>query len=402
MPRIEKLVNVSDKNNNKFYDMTENSDGTWTAHWGRVGASGQSQTYQKSEWDKKYKEKIKKGYVAITALVSVETASDTGEVSDEPELKVSGFSKACMDLVNFLQGAAKGVVRQNYTVKVADVTQKQVDAAQEILDRLALLSSKPWDRKDVNASLLDLYRTIPRKMSNTKLFLIQDTDKPDRLPTILSNEQDLLDTMGGQVATQAQTTTTTKGAKELTLDIIMREATPSEIAEIKKYTDLDFSKVNRVFSVMNNRTEDAFDSYYKSTARSRSLLLYHGSRNENWWSIINQGLKIRPTNAIHTGSMFGDGLYFANKARKSIGYTSLRGSYWASGSANKAYLALYQVNVGDMWQIVHGDSSLNLRKVKGAGHDTVFAKGGADLINDEHIAYESERSTVKYLIELKG
>ncbi len=401
MPRIVKLVNVSEANNNKAYEMHEQADGTWIAKWGRVGYGMQEQVYQKSEWDKKYKEKIKKGYKDITDLVSVETASDNG-TPEEPEVKISGFSKACLDLVNFLQTCAKGVVRQNYTVKVADVTQKQVDAAQEILDRLAILSSKPWDRKDVNATLLELYRTIPRKMSNTKLFLIQDTDKPNRLPQILSNEQDLLDTMAGQVATQAQTTTTKDKKQELILDIEMREATPEELDEIKRCTDLDFSKVAKVFRVANKKTGITYSSFFSSTARSRELLLYHGSRNENWWSIVNQGLKIRPTNAIHTGSMFGDGLYFANKARKSIGYTSLRGSYWASGSANKAYLALYQVNVGDMWQIVHGDSSLNLRKVKGAGHDTVFAKGGADLINDEHIAYESERSTIKYLIELRG
>jgi len=208
--------------------------------------------------------------------------------------------------------------------------------------------------------------------------------------------------MAGQVATQAQTTTTKDKKQELILDIEMREATPEELNEIKRHTDLDFSKVAKVFRVTNKKTGTTYSSFFSGTSRSRELLLYHGSRNENWWSIVNQGLKIRPTNAIHTGSMFGDGLYFANKARKSIGYTSLRGSYWASGSANKAFLALYQVNVGDMWQIVHGDSSLNLRKVKAAGHDTVFAKGGADLINDEHIAYESERSTIKYLIELRG
>jgi poly [ADP-ribose] polymerase len=401
MPRIVKLVNVSEANNNKAYEMYEQTDGTWLAKWGRVGYRMQEQIYQKSEWDKKYKEKIKKGYRDITDLVSVETANDTN-TPEEPELKISGFSKACMDLVNFLQSSARSVVRQNYTVKVADVTQKQVDAAQEILDRLALLSSKTWDRKDVNATLLELYRTIPRKMSNTKLFLIQDDDKPDKLPRILSNEQDLLDTMAGQVATQAQTTVAKDKKQELILDIEMREATPEELNEIKKCTDLDFSKVAKVFRVTNKKTGITYSSFYSSTPRSRELLLFHGSRNENWWSIINSGLKIRPTNAIHTGSMFGDGLYFANKARKSIGYTSLRGSYWASGSANKAYLALYQVNVGDMWQIVHGDSSLNLRKVKAAGHDTVFAKGGADLINDEHIAYESERSTIKYLIELRG
>lgn len=34
-------------------------------------------------------------------------------------------------------------------------------------------------------------------------------------------------------------------------------------------------------------------------------------------------------------------LYFATKARKSIGYTSLSGSRWASGSNNVAYLAIF-------------------------------------------------------------
>ena len=238
-------------------------------------------------------------------------------------------------------------------------------------------------------------------MSNTKFFLMQDDDKPSKLPTLLSNEQDLLDTMGGQVATKAQTTTT-KDKKELKLDIEMREATPEEIDEIKKNTDLDFSKVGKVFRVTNGRTGKIYTGHYSTVPRSKEFLLYHGSRNENWWSIVNAGLKIRPTNAVHTGSMFGSGVYFANRARKSIGYSSLRGSYWASGSSNKAFLALYQVNVGHMMNVSHGDSSLNLHRVRSAGYDTVFAKGGADLINDEHIIYEEPRCTIKYLIELRA
>ena len=268
MPRIAKLIMVTgEENHNKVYELYDKGDGTCLARWGRVGASMQEQSYPISEFEKKLKEKRKKGYVDITDLVSVETANDAG-TPEEPEVKISGFSKACMDLVNFLQSCAKGVVRQNYTVKVADVTQKQVDAAQEILDRLAILSSKPWDRKDVNATLLELYRTIPRKMSNTKLFLIQDTDKPNRLPQILSNEQDLLDTMAGQVATQAQTTTTKDKKQELILDIEMREATPEELDEIKRCTDLDFSKVAKVFRVANKKTGITYSSFFSSTARS--------------------------------------------------------------------------------------------------------------------------------------
>jgi poly [ADP-ribose] polymerase len=43
---------------------------------------------------------------------------------------------------------------------------------------------------------------------------------------------------------------------------------------------------------------------------------------------MQTGLLIRPSGAVHTGSMFGDGIYFADKAQKSIGYSSLSGSHW--------------------------------------------------------------------------
>ncbi len=100
--------------------------------------------------------------------------------------------------------------------------------------------------------------------------------------------------------------------------------------------------------------------------------------------------------------MFGAGIYFANKARKSIGYTDLHGSYWANGSSNRAYLALFQANVGSQWELRRADPSLNLQKVHTAGYDSVYAKGGVDLINDEFIVYEEARATIKYLIELRA
>ena len=48
-------------NNNKFYNMDDNGNGTFTAHYGRVGQAGSKKTYSIYEWDKKYTEKIRKG-----------------------------------------------------------------------------------------------------------------------------------------------------------------------------------------------------------------------------------------------------------------------------------------------------------------------------------------------------
>ena len=55
-------------NNNKYYNMTPHGD-TWTAEYGRVGSSSQKREYSLSQWEKKYNEKIKKGYVDQTDLV---------------------------------------------------------------------------------------------------------------------------------------------------------------------------------------------------------------------------------------------------------------------------------------------------------------------------------------------
>lgn len=51
-------------------------------------------------------------------------------------------------------------------------------------------------------------------------------------------------------------------------------------------------------------------------------MLWHGTKNENLMSILLKGLKIKPPNARHTGSMFGEAIYFADKLTKSLNYSS--------------------------------------------------------------------------------
>lgn len=113
---------------------------------------------------------------------------------------------------------------------------------------------------------------------------------------------------------------------------------------------------------------------------------------------------IRPSGAVHTGSMFGDGIYYADKFQKSYGYTDGRGSYWAGGGQNEAFMALYNVHVGKQKEILHHDSScykLSKSVLDREGYDSVFAKGGADLRNNEYIVYDGAQCTIEYLIWLK-
>jgi poly [ADP-ribose] polymerase len=121
---------------------------------------------------------------------------------------------------------------------------------------------------------------------------------------------------------------------------------------------------------------------------------------------METGLVLRPTNAVISGKMFGYGTYFADKARKSYGYTSGRGSYWANGSADEAIMALFDVHLGNSLDVQRRESwmgSLNETQLKVKGdYDSLFAKGGVDLINNEYITYNQDQSTIKFLIQLKG
>ena len=138
MAKVARLIMVTSTNNNKFYDMTENADGqTFTAHWGRVGATGQTKSYPMSQWDKVIYEKTHKGsgkesYVDITANVAV-SANDKSLNIKEPEVK---------KLIDFLMKAAKKTLSDSYLGSVRDVTQKQIDAAQDVLDKLAKVQAK--------------------------------------------------------------------------------------------------------------------------------------------------------------------------------------------------------------------------------------------------------------------
>lgn len=413
--KTAKLIMVTEKNNNKFYNLSENGDGTFTVEYGRVGANAQTRTYPMSQWNRRYNEKIRKGYVDNTELFKEEVVGDSNTT------KVDTFkperSKSVVSIINKLQGWAKKSVQQNYTVSSDEVTQLQIDEAQAVIDNLVSFDLKKSTIDDFNKILLNFYTIVPRKMKQVKDHLISNDIKAselkDRKNEIISSEQDTLDVMAGQVKlnkTNSNDTPVddTDTNEQDILDVSgleVDEVTDVKIIDmIKSKMQTDSSRLQKVYKVINKETQKLFDTHIKGAKHKDTDLLWHGSRNENWWSIITTGLKIRPSNATHTGSMFGDGIYFANKAKKSMGYSSLRGSYWSGGSSDEAVLALYEIHTGNQKHIYKHDSScydLNYNSIQKDGFDSVYAHGGIDLINDEFITYHSNQSTIKYLVVIK-
>lgn len=395
------LVMVTAENNNKFYNCFPEGD-RFRVEYGRVNASSTTTYYPMSKWDSQINSKIKKGYKDVTDLKSgliIEDEQDPYKPIDVESIRI---------VIEKLQKEAREVVKRNYTVAASAVTQDMIEAAQNAIDDIAI-SMSSLDVPVFNKALLELFTIIPRSMGKVQNHLAQSNDDYEK---IIVREQDLLDAMRTQVVSKVKADLPCENNENCDQTVLeafglkMREASSSDIDLIKKLMRSQAGKFKRAWVVTNLETQKLFDDFVKENNISKRKLLWHGSRTENFWSIMKTGLKLRPTNAVITGKMFGFGTYFSPSCSKSIGYTSLSGSYWASGSSNRAYIALFDVAYGTPYDVYSFDPKyydLNYDKLqrfkKGANCLHAHADKGM-LRKDEIVVYKEEQMTIKYLIEI--
>jgi len=396
------LIMVTTANNNKYYNLFPEGD-RFRVEYGRVDATKTTTYYPMSKWNAQISSKLKKGYQDVTDLKKdlVQEISTANPESPYKEIE----NKAIRAIVEKLQKMARETIQKNYTVKASAVTQDMVDAAQKVIDDLANNSATV---EKFNENLLKLFTVIPRKMGNVRDYL---SNKPEDFAQIISKEQDLLDVMRGQIyVKQDDEPVETVEKKQQTileeLGLVMEEVTADEITMIKKLMNESAGKFRKAWRVTNLKTQDRFDKFVADNNIKDTRLLFHGSRSENFWSIIKTGLVLRPTNAVITGKMFGYGCYYAPKCAKSIGYTSLSGSYWAHGGNNTAYMALFDVAYGTPYDVYNFDSkyyNLDYNKLQQfkPGANCLHAHADRGMLrNDEIVVYKEEQMTIKYLIEI--
>jgi poly [ADP-ribose] polymerase len=396
------LIMVTGANNNKYYNCFPEGD-QFRVEYGRVDATKTTTYYPISKWESQIKSKLKKGYQDVTDLKKdlVEEISSANPESPYKEIE----NKAIRAIVDKLQSLARDTIRKNYTVKASAVTQDMVDAAQKVIDELANNNST---LNEFNDTLLKLFTIIPRKMGNVRDYLANTTED---FAKIINTEQDLLDVMRGQIYVKpdvVESTNEPKKGKTILeeLGLEFEEVTNDDIALIKSLMNESAGKFRKAWRVKNLKTQKRFDKFVEDNNIKDTRLLFHGSRSENFWSIIKTGMVLRPTNAVITGKMFGYGCYYAPKCAKSIGYTSLSGSYWAHGGNNTAYMALFDVAYGTPYDVYNFDSkyyNLDYDKLqqfkKGANCLHAHADRGM-LRNDEIVVYKEDQMTIKYLIEI--
>lgn len=403
------LEMVTSQNNNKYYHMIQTSNTMFKALYGRIGQSEQKIEYPMSQWDKKYQEKIRKGYTDVTHL------REKKAFLEQPDEYQPISDAGIRALIDFLRAAAADTVKANYRIAASAVSVAMIREAQNIINRLVMIHT----RAEFNESLISLFTVLPRKMHRVSDYLLNEDSQVARVK-IINREQQLLDIMSSQVDEIPQDESKVSApVHDMTIleafRLKMEPVTNRDVELIKKELGECSDMFYKAWRVTNEDTEAAFQAHIKAakiTKRKRKLF-WHGSRTENWWGILRTGLRLRPTNVITNGKMFGMGTYFAPKARKSVGYTSMSGSCWARGNSKYGFLALFDTAYGMPWVPAGNEEvfgNMNYERLQRAcpGADCLHAKagrsynGGSPLRNDEIVFYKECQMTIRYLVELKN
>ena len=394
------LVYVNaEKNNNKYYTMQENGEGTWTAIYGRVGyGKSRQMQYPMCEWERKLEEKLTKGYKDQTSLYK-----DRRNI-ESLDLQVCQMpikDKQIGSLIDYLIRCARQTIEQNYTVSINQVTDLMIQDAKELLEKLEYCSSK----EEFNFILMKLFYSLPRKMHKVSDFLAEDESQ---FTKILSREFDLLSVMQSMLKQKTITRIQESSTILEKIGIDVYNASDEQVSFVMRHLgDHLRNKVNNVYRVVNKRTQQKFDSFLKKNGQPKVQMLWHGSLNENWFSILEKGLLIKPV-AKTNGSMFGKVIYFAPSPSKSWGYTSSKDAVWTHDIKNKVFMGLFAVAVGTSKDLYSWDDSYSKLtettfKKKFPGYDSLYAHGATKMLrSDEIILFREDQMTMDYLVEFRG
>lgn len=387
-------------NHNKYYEAKENDDGSIDVKYGRVGKNPQTHHYE--PWEKHFSslvwEKERKGYRDITSTLGQATAEKFKDMDDkDTESFLQNFYEKC-----------RQIVRQNY-VGGENVTDEQLRRANMCLTAIAGIRDAVKSRdsmngygflagRQINAELSNLFSIVPRIMDKVsdKMISLDDYMSVDKavneINKVLSREQDLLDTLKtAKAVAKPENDKTVMEACGITMRIADYEDEDKIKAMMIRSEDKSESLV-KIFSVDNKETRARYDKCKKDLNITSEKLLFHGSGEENWFSIMRNGMSLKP-NAQITGKGLGDGLYFADDVVKSLNYC--RGS--------SRYIGVFAVATGNEERITRYSQAPDNVKGLRKGKDSIFLDASDGHTNgsglNEICVYREGQADIRYIIE---
>lgn len=413
------LVMVTAHNNNKFYRMIPNGN-SFTAIWGRIGQNGAQCTYPIRDWDAKYAEKISKGYTDQSDTVLGPDINNPSPNTPQASMKhddgenVNIKKTEANTLISRLASFAKGFIKRNYITRSSSIkiNSRMISKVDELLKQMDADVKTGVSVSDFNSLLSEVFMAIPRIMGDTRHFYASSSADYGR---ILKREAEYIDSLRGIAKTNdndSNITINTSDENALAeadatirkFGLTINPVTASQEMDIKRHMGQNASRYVRAWRIENKATKKAFTEYRKKLGDDANIKqLWHGSKNENFHSILCSGLLLNP-NASITGKMFGYGIYFAPSFAKSLGYSSIEGSYWANGHSDTAYMAVFDVALGkslDVYDYAGGYGSWKEKDILRKGCNSLWAHKGSMLRNDEIIVYNEKAMTIRYIVEIK-
>lgn len=394
------LIMEVSKENKDVFNITEGRIGI------RIGRN-KPRTFSlpMAEWDNFYIDKVSRGWLLTKTEKMEKKKIECKGISFDSQCYAQTGIFSVDAIITKLLSYANKVISDNYSTSVTDISDEMINYGKNILMDLAI-NYDSMSVAEFNNKLKSLYAAIPRRMDNLSKHLAK---RKIQFVDIIDQEQELFDIVYSQVRSNG---TLTESAKSLTVpeayNLEWRPVTKEEEENIKSMMGANAGQYRNAWKITNKKTSEAFDKFCQKenlTDENKGIShLFHGSRSENFWSIITTGLNINPTGVVTNGKMFGLGTYFANKAQKSMGYTSSCGSYWTHGTESLGYLGIFKVATGKTYDVENAESDLTYARLQERcpGAHCTFAHAGRSLRNDEIIVYKNEQSTIEYFVEFAG
>lgn len=437
-------------NHNKYYvvELQKHPDGRYRVftHYGRLGISNVyeiremvdgSPCYDLAIAEKEFEtihkkklrgksvkdpdtgKKVREAYVDVD-VVSPEVGSEN--IRGVAEMKKSVDIKTAIDTSTYDAAIAKLIdqlidenvhsitsmtsikyTANGYSTELGPVTPQHVDKARKVLDDLNNLMDKDGnldpDNKKVQSINSLFFSLIPkpfsRKISQSDMIL--DAKK-------IQDEYDILDQLatGVQMGSAMQANTATRMNAIGTDIVILKDK--REYDRIVKYIVSSKAHNHRgtnvwgynVKNIYKIRIPDERIRYEKSLKKYGNVEeVFHGSANSNLLSILKSGLIIPRSNAPHVcGRMHGDGVYGANSSTKSLNYSiGFWGGHRSKYHNNFLFLADFAMGKTYISQSHNYNGPPK-------GYDSIWAKKGMNLYNDELIVYSLPQCTLTYMVEM--
>lgn len=394
-------------NNNKFWNIVLHDNDLVVSEYGRVGGTKQVDEWQsagRSFFDKKIKEKLKKGYTETKVLANANTAATSklslnAQVTNDikvsnPDLQklIDRLVKSNVHTITTSSGIKFDDVTGVFTTPLGVLTKEAIAEARDVLFEIKNLRSSRNDSffKVVN----DYYRLVPQK-AGYKIYA-DDLFKTDKDFDEQSNVLDSLEASYNTVTSTAkQSNVVPDKVFDLTLDVL-------------NHTDAEYERLEKFYNSTNKQmhgyTNIKIKKIYKvdihemsknyNTKLGNDIELFHGTSDANVLSIMRSGLKVSPPKtAFIAGKMFGNGIYGAHSSSKSLGYTL--GRWGGVKSSGFGYLFVCDFAMGKTHYPTGPYSG------PPAGYDSCHAIASkTGLANDEYIVYSNNQIRVKYLLEV--